>query len=202
MSGSTILRILTLGLCGRSTTPVGEQQAEENLSIDVGEQASQQDVKQEESCRLTEEEKSYLTSCRNVQEAKRLLTLGQERASALQYLNDFGQDTNIEEAILELKEGHQFRKKLKDNNATSFEQALDIAADPVEVYTLLSMASKSAIRKYASIEWNNNRGGYYYKSPVDGKDFHIETASPYTLHEHLILFRKQYGEIKKLAGIK
>ncbi|GEM_PF-5487576 len=212
---SVWLRVITLGLCGRGNSQeptgiLGEQRAADTSSPDptlvdntvVPEQSTGTDALPQKPCRLTDREKETIQSYRDVNYARTLVRLGQERARALNFLRDFEQDTYLSEAISELREESPFRKKLEQSDAKTFEDALDLTSDWQEVHNLLSAAGKAAVRKYVTPKYPENKTGSYYKSPRDGSEVQFETASPYSLHDDLKEFRKQYGEIKKLAGLQ
>jgi hypothetical protein len=203
---SLFVRLITLGLYGgRKDTPDAIASETPDPLLDtqpVSELPKEVDVEVQIPCRLTDREKANMGQFKDVAYAKTLLHLGQERAKALQYLKDFEQDAYLPDAILELREGSSFREKLEKRGAKTYEDALDLTSDWQEVHNLLSAAAKAAVRKYISPEFIQDKAGSYYKSPKGGKEVHFETASPYSLYDDLKEFRKQYDEIRRLAGLK
>lgn len=198
------VRLITLGLYGRESARTDITQEGDSIGDTkaIFEQPKGVDAQVEIPCRLTDREKTNINQYRDVSYARTLLHLGQERAKALDYLKDFEQDAYLVDAILELREGSSFREKLEKRGAKTYEDALDLTSDWQEVHNLLSAAAKAAVRKYITPKFIDNKSGSYYKSPRDGNEVHVETASPYALHDDLKEFRKQYDEIRRLAGVK
>lgn len=193
-----LLRIVSFGYLGKTAKAVqglAEPQAQ------VKEEELPKVADKPARCCLTQDERNRLAGERNIGRAKFITDLGIYRAKALELLEYFGEDVDLNSTLLQIRDSNEFKQILRANAVSTFEEALLLARNQSDVLNLLSAAARANTALYITPSKRDNTGTYYRAPGDKDKEVHLDTASPYTLKEHIVIFRQELASIKKRVGI-